>query len=473
MLTKAWSRDLDKNAFNHQTTQRYTGICLHRSITLLLVLVLIASSTASFLPVKAGTRTVIVPDDYSTIQEAIKAAKEGDTIFIKKGNYEGPTNQTLVINKTVSLIGEDAKNTIINLHPPLVQKILFTLRYMGYSHSIKIEANGFKLANLTITGDDGGISVAGNTTEIIGNVIKIGILVNGNTTKITDNIISSGIYSTGNCTLITGNTVQKMDLNGSNQTITQNTITGTASSLISCVGSNNNIALNNITGTGGGVYVKGSRNVIQENFVAIESLEVGLEVEGDRNTIANNSLVKFVSVGGASNTVFGNTIPGNLAVVGNNNVFFSNYLQGLVLGSRIQDASNNTFYHNNFDFVENEALPAGEKTFTVWEGVKGDNFLDNGVEGNFWSDYGGIDWTLDGIGDMPYVIDAKDPRNYHYMAEFNVADVVLIDHYPLMVAFDISNVSTEETFRIPWTFVIISIIVISLGLMIYFKKRKH
>ena len=122
--------------------------------------------------------------------------------------------------------------------------------------------------------------------------------------------------------------------------------------------------------------------------------------------------------------------------------------------------------------MENEALPEGEKTFTVWAGVKGDNFLDNGLEGNFWSDYSGIDWNLDGIGDMPYVIDSQDTRNYHYMADFDVADVVLIDHHPLMAAFDISNVSTEETFRIPWTFVIILIIVISAGLILYFKKRR-
>lgn len=445
---------------------------MSKGVGLLLVLVLVVSGTVTFLPVKGEYRTIVVPDDYSTIQEAIKAANDGDTIFIKKGTYEGPINQTLVINKTVSLIGEDAKNTIINLHPPLVPKQLFTLRYMVYSHSINIEANGFKLANLTISGG-GGISVTGNRIEIIGNVIRIGISVTGNTTQITDNIISSGIYSIGDCTRITGNTVQSMDLNGSNQTITQNTITGTATFLISCVGSNNNIALNNVTGTGGGVYIKGSHNLIQENVVTTESLEGGLKVEGDRNTIANNSPISFVSVGGTSNIVFGNTIPGNLAVVGNNNIFFLNYLQGLVLGNRVQDASNNTFYHNNFDFVENEALPAGEKTFTVWEGVKGDNFLDNGREGNFWSDYDGFDWTLDGIGDMPYVIDAKDPCNYHYIADFNIADVVLMDHYPIMAPFDISNVSTKETFRIPWTFVIISIAVIGAGLVVYFKKRKH
>jgi hypothetical protein len=405
--------------------------------------------------VKASPKTIVVPDDYPSIASAIGNATDGDTIFIKNGTYEGPVNQTLIISKTLSLIGESTKDTRIKLHPPLVPMRLFTLEYMGYLDALKIEADAVKLANLTVTSDGGGISIIGNATEIIGNIIGMSITATGDRAKIMENKMES------------------INLNGSNQTIMQNTITGTATFLISCVGSNNNIALNNVTGNGGGVYAKGSRNVIHGNIVTAESGEGGLEIEGDRNTIANNSLVNFVSVGGASNIVFGNTIPGNLAVVGNNNVFFSNYLQGLVLGNNVQDASNNTFYHNNFNFVENEALPAGEKTFTVWAGVKGDNFLDNGREGNFWSDYGGIDWNLDGIGDTPYVIDAKDTRNYHYMADFDVADVVLIDHHPLVAAFDISNVSTEETFRIPWTFVIVLITVISVGLVIYFKKRKH
>jgi nitrous oxidase accessory protein len=444
------------------------------STALVLILVLATSSMVSVLPVKGEPKTIVVPDDYSTVKEAVNAAKEGETIFVKKGIYEGTLNQTLVITKKLSLIGEDANTTILKLHPPLVPMRLFTLEYMGYLEAIKIEANSFKLANLTVTGDGGSISVTGDATELIGNIIEIEISITGNATQLAGNIISRALSSTGNGTRITRNTLNSINLNGYNQTIMQNAITGTADFLISCVGSNNNIALNNVTGNSKGIYSKGSHNTIQENYLNTTSETSGsLEIEGDKNTIANNSPASFIRVGGASNFVFGNTIRGNLAVVGNGNIFFSNYLQGLVLGNRIQDASNNTFYHNNFDFVENEALPEGEKTFTVWAGVKGDNFLDNGLEGNFWSDYSGVDWNLDGIGDMSYVIDAQDTRNYHYMANFDVADVVLIDHHPLMAAFDTSNVSTEETFRIPWTFVIISIIVISAALILYFKRRKH
>jgi hypothetical protein len=441
-----------------------------------LTLILLFLSSLVALPsaiVKAESKTIFVPDDYPTITAALINAAEGDIIFVKKGTYEGPLNQTLVITKTVSLIGEDANSTILNLHPPLVKmQFLYTFEYMGYLEAIKVEANSFKLANLTIAGDSDGISVTGDTAEITHNVIG-GLSIFGNGTCLSGNIISKAISSTGDNTRITGNTMKSITLNGSNQTIIQNTISETGNVLLSCVGSNNNIAQNNISGAGGGIYATGSNNLIQANTVTAEStLYGGLEIDGGKNIIAKNNIGNFVKIMGSTNTVFGNTISNVVKVVGNNNILFSNYLQGLYLGDRVSDASNNTFYHNNFDFAESQTLPAGEKFFTVMAGVKGDNFLDNGREGNFWKDYTGIDWTLDGVGDMPYVIAANDTRNYHYTADFDIADVVLIDHHPLMAAYDISNVSTDAPFRIPWTFVIVSIAVIIAGLMIYLKKRK-
>ena len=58
---------------------------------------------------KAESRTIVVPTDYSSIQEAINAATDGDTVFVKRGTYD----ETLVLNKTISLIGEDRDTTII------------------------------------------------------------------------------------------------------------------------------------------------------------------------------------------------------------------------------------------------------------------------------------------------------------------------------------------------------------------------
>jgi len=259
------------------------------------------------------------------------------------------------------------------------------------------------------------------------------------------------VLATGYGTQIVDNTLTGIALSGSNQTIAQNTILkGTGEFLISCSGSYNTITLNKIAGLGGGIYTNGSHNIIHGNSITAESgVSAGLEVNGNENILYRNNISSFVCIGSSyvpqssSNIVCGNTIANYLVIVGNDNTFNANYFEGVVLGNRIQDASNNIFYHNNFDFMENEVWYSGNKTFAVWEGVTGSIFLDNGKEGNYYSDYNGSDLNSDGIGDTPYVIITKDPSNYHNIAEFNIADMILTDHYPLMTPFDISSVTME------------------------------
>lgn len=50
------------------------------------------------------------PADFHTIQEAINAAIDGDTVFVRNGTYD----EHLTINKTIGLIGEDRNATIID-----------------------------------------------------------------------------------------------------------------------------------------------------------------------------------------------------------------------------------------------------------------------------------------------------------------------------------------------------------------------
>ena len=59
---------------------------------------------------RAVPTTIIVPDDYSTIQRAINAANPGDIVLVKNGTY----HEHIVINKTITLVGENPSDTIID-----------------------------------------------------------------------------------------------------------------------------------------------------------------------------------------------------------------------------------------------------------------------------------------------------------------------------------------------------------------------
>jgi regulation of enolase protein 1 (concanavalin A-like superfamily) len=59
---------------------------------------------------RVTAKPIVVPDDYPTIQAAINAASDDDTIFVRNGTYY----EHLTINKTIGLIGESKFATIID-----------------------------------------------------------------------------------------------------------------------------------------------------------------------------------------------------------------------------------------------------------------------------------------------------------------------------------------------------------------------
>lgn len=84
---------------------------------IMLTLLLIGTSMLAFNVqlAKSEPKTWIVDDDgpadFHTIQEAINAANEGDTISVYNGIFY---ENVVVMNKTISLVGEDRDTTIID-----------------------------------------------------------------------------------------------------------------------------------------------------------------------------------------------------------------------------------------------------------------------------------------------------------------------------------------------------------------------
>ena len=117
------------------------------TLALLLTWILLSSVTAIILSVHAETQTLIVPEDYSTIQEAIDVAIDGDTIFVKKGIYQ---EEKLEISKSISLVGEAAKETEIHFVPPLFDKQILGAIIEVRSTALSINTDNVRISGLTL-----------------------------------------------------------------------------------------------------------------------------------------------------------------------------------------------------------------------------------------------------------------------------------------------------------------------------------
>jgi len=78
------------------------------------IFVIILALTIS---VNAGANTIIVPDDYPTIQQAVNAVDPYDTVYVRSGTY----HEHVTIGKPLTLQGEDKNTTIINISNSIVR----------------------------------------------------------------------------------------------------------------------------------------------------------------------------------------------------------------------------------------------------------------------------------------------------------------------------------------------------------------
>jgi nitrous oxidase accessory protein len=245
------------------------------------MLLLLSVLLYTFPKIEAEARTIVVPEDYGSIQEAIDYAVDGDTVYVKAGTY----HENLVINKSLSLIGEDVDTTIVDGNPP-----------EGYRIPIKIQCDnvtvsGFKLlygyAGITV-GEVKFCSVSGN--RIAGNQHGI-LLVGTSFSNVTENYfeqiqLSSAIQlSYSNYNLVAGNYVDNCTEGiqiwqySTNNTVIENTITNCDDVAINLQYSDNNtITRNNVSNSGLGtsIYVANNNTITRNNYINnIEQLPSG------------------------------------------------------------------------------------------------------------------------------------------------------------------------------------------------------
>ena len=116
-----------------------TTIILTLTLALSIVFLTISNGN-NFTLADENSRTIVVPDDFSTIQKAIANASTGDTVYVRNGAYSCTNSSPIVVNKTLTLIGENPLNTIITGEwnqtfdsPPVIRVTANTVTITGFT----------------------------------------------------------------------------------------------------------------------------------------------------------------------------------------------------------------------------------------------------------------------------------------------------------------------------------------------------
>jgi parallel beta-helix repeat protein len=411
------------------------------------------------------------PADFHTIQEAINAASDGDTILVRSGIY----NENVIVNKSVSLSGEDKSNTVVS----------------GGS-----AGNVFSLvtSNVSISG----FTIRTSTTGYAA------ISIDGTTPFYSrDNIISGNqFFCSGDCFFLfqaSGNIIQNNTITGGTswghgiymELSTNNTIMG--NNLFSCYSgicldfsSNNNLFKNNhivqsthsfgtvnnylglsqyindvdssntvdgkpiyylvsksnltIPSDAGCVILVNCTHMIVQNLSLTRAHSAVLLAYTNNSTIINNNIANNamgIELQHSDNNLLSrNNISSNI-----NGIFISSSSSNIIMENNLTksrqsqitiycESSSNSIYRNNFFYVlqyysNGTNLVPSKQVIHVFM-IKGPggalvfeyttNAWDNGKEGNYWSDYGGNDANGDGVGDTPIVIDINNTDHLPLMA---------------------------------------------------------
>jgi len=222
-----------------------------------LVFSLLITSNVLLNEAVANPNAIRVPQDYPLIQEAIDAANPGDTIYVASGTYY----ESLVIDKTLTLIGVDKSTTVIDGNKT--------------DTVVTIEANNVTLIGFTIQNGSGeGILISGfNQTTISDNAIILngfdGICLENST----DNTIKNNIISNNALKIELGG----IGLYGSDRNIiSNNTITFQPRGLWAESCNNNTIYDNTILKNNVGVelYLCNNSVFYHNNFIDNAYLQV-------------------------------------------------------------------------------------------------------------------------------------------------------------------------------------------------------
>jgi len=298
-------------------------------------------------PAARSQNTLTVPANYPTIQSAINAANNGDTVLVAPGTYVENINFS---GKAVTVTSSNgAGATIIDGNHN------GTVVTFNHSETLSSVLSGFTIRNGFQSGGFGaGITIASASPTITSNVVT------GNHAA-----VAIGIYVDGGSPLISNNTITSNDQTGAGDGGLGGggiAVAGSSESAANPQIINNTITNNNVAtgGDGGGISVMYfSSPVIQGNTISGNSAYNnggGVSLNSYNSPVLSNNLIAGNNAGGggsgggiylfASNsatvTVVNNTLVGNTAFDGSSGIFTTGWAQNATLTNNVVVAANQT-----------------------------------------------------------------------------------------------------------------------------------
>jgi len=350
------------------------------SIFSILVILIFGTSMLILQYQSVSASTIIVPDNYSTIQEAINHAGDGDTVFVRAATY----NENVILNVSISLIGESRETAIIDVR--------------GIGNPLEITVNGTIVSGFTLSYGGTGIAMTNSHNNLIEN----------NILRKNSRGIGGSFYTN---TILENNTVTENDY-------------GIDFGHLSGPSSKNNTARNNEihSNTNAGIYVSASEgnNSIVGN--SIHGNVFGIVLDHTQNNEVSGNLINSNTYGIYMRNAIQDTI-------------VQNQLQGNVVGIHLENSNGNAMFHNNF--VSNTVQVEGA-SYNTWD----DGYPSGGNYWSSYSGfdlYGGPSQNLtgsDGIGDSVYAIDADNVDRYPLMQQH------LIPEFPSFLVLSLFMMAT-------------------------------
>ncbi|UCE73264.1 MAG: right-handed parallel beta-helix repeat-containing protein [Methanomassiliicoccales archaeon] len=281
-------------------------------------------------------------EDFTIIQDAIDSASQGDSVLVYSGIYY----EHIVVNKALTLIGEDKANTIIDGEETWI--VVF------------VKVGGAAISGFTIK-NSGHVSYTGPLREC-------GIFLQNGDTTVSGNILDGNYIG--------------IAVMSSNNSILNNEFKNNHHNDM-FVHSNNIISGNTIeTGYSIGIDCRGCNNLITEND--FYSRYIGIYLQSAHNNIISGNYIQRLPGWGRA---------GMLLSASSQNSIHNNDIYDWNRPFEFHRSIENTIYHNNM--IGNLYPPTDTHPFeNNWHHP-------DLLEGNYWDDYMGLD---DGSGSGKHAI---------------------------------------------------------------------